>query len=139
MKPMAQASVHISGSSEPLHKWIAELSSIAKSPVSFQTTAKCEVVLRDAFGDTQARTHVISGSLKASGKVSSDYDGHVWSGEISYGGPLTGSPTPGPPPPNGEVVYAIYEMARGGAHDFFGGLPVYEEKFQEVVNDMFNL
>lgn len=92
---------------------------------SFKLVHELELVLAAAFADTQARAHVITGSLKASGKTSSDFDGEDWKGEISYGGASAG--------PNNPVDYAIYEMARGGDHDFFAGLPGYESKFESAI------
>lgn len=104
-------------------------------PPSFKITAKFEAVLGQAFAHTQAQTHIISGSLKASGHTSSDFDGDTWSGTVAYGGPLWASPVPGPP--HDPVDYAIYEKARGGAHDFFSGLEVYEQEFERIINEFF--
>lgn len=85
-------------------------------------------VLNMAFEDTQVKTHVITGSLKASGKMEASTQGNDWSGTITYGGASAG--------PNNPVDYAIYEMARGGAHDFFGDAPVYEELMREAVEQV---
>lgn len=91
----------------------------------FKLVGALEAVLKAAFLDTQARTHVITGSLKASGTTSSDFDGDDWHGQIKYGGASTG--------PNNPVDYAIYEMARGGDHDFFGNLPAFEPQFEAAI------
>lgn len=72
-------------------------------------------IMDDAFADTQAMVHVITGSLKASGKVDSSYDQHEWHGTISYGGPAAGAI-------NDPVKYAWYEQRRGGAHDFMANV-----------------
>lgn len=82
--------------------------------------AELDGVLHAAFMDTQARAHVITGRLKASGRESSDRMTDGWHGQIAYGGP--------------GVEQAIYEVARGGAHDPLGGLPAYEEAFEEVID-----
>jgi hypothetical protein len=119
---------------DTLDSWIVRLEEAAK-PESYKSTSLLEALLSAAFADTQVRTHVISGSLKASGKTESDFDGNVWSGKIEYGGVLFKAPVPGPP--RDPVDYAIYEMARGGSHDFFGGLPAFEEKIPDILNTDF--
>ncbi len=87
-------------------------------------------VLTAAYLDCEARAHVITGSLRASGRKDSDFDGHDWTGTITFGGPSTG--------PNNPVDYAIYEMARGGSHDFFAGLPMYESSYEEAIAQFFD-
>ena len=96
-------------------------------------TGALEGVLALAYADTQARvprpgaphvlTYVPTGSLANSGSTSSDFDGSTWTGEITYGGPSA---------PN-DVDYAIYEMARGGVHDFFAGLPAFDEMYVDTI------
>jgi hypothetical protein len=72
--------------------------------------AKFEAVLQRQFTATQAAVHVITRSLKTSGKISSDSTNDTWSGEITYGGQSQGIHNP--------VDYAEYERARDGNHDF---------------------
>jgi hypothetical protein len=96
---------------------------------SFTTIGKLEAVWAEMFAETQIHTHVITGSLKASGHPDTDYDGAVWRGTITYGGPSTGI--------NNPVEYAIYEMARGGSHNFFKSLPWYHEALKEAVKAAF--
>ena len=96
-------------------------------------TGELEGVLALAFADTQARvaspahphvpTYMPTGSLANSGHTQSDFDGSTWVGTITYGGPSA---------PN-DVDYAIYEMARGGVHDFFGGLPAFDQLYVEAI------
>lgn len=100
-----------------------------ENPPSFRTIGALENVLRSAFVETQAFTHIITGSLKASGRTSSSFEGRTWEGHITYGGPSAG--------PNNPVDYAIYERARGGEHDFFRNLPAYDELFIEAVQSHF--
>jgi hypothetical protein len=105
-------------------------------PPGFKVVHGLELALSAAYADTQARTHIITGSLKASGDVESHFsDGRVWEGTITYGGTLHGAPKPGPP--NDPVDYAIYEMARGGEHDFFGGLPAFDAMFDAAIDKHF--
>ncbi len=108
-------------------------------PPSYHVTGKLEAALQAAFEDTQARTHIITGSLKASGKTSTDFDGELWEGEITYGGDLWSPPVqpPGKGNPNDPVDYAIYEMARGAEHDFFSGIREYEDMFEDAINEHF--
>lgn len=123
-------SVHVN--EEGLNEAIAQFG-VWCGPISYKIVAKLEKILAEFYADTQARTHVITGSLKASGIPDSDYDADKWEGSITYGGTLWRGPAPGPP--NDPVDYAIYEMARGGDHDFFKEAPYYIEKFEEVVED----
>ena len=101
----------------------------------FETIGAMEEVLKAMFVLTQAATHVISGSLKASGTMESDFNKYIWTGRIMYGGALHRTAVPGPPNPL--VDYAIYEMQRGGSHDFFGGLPAFDPLFERAFNRFF--
>ena len=91
----------------------------------FKLIAQLEKQLAATFTATQAATHVITSSLKWSGKTSSDFDGKSWTGEISYGGPSTGV--------NNPVDYALYEMARGGAHNFLAPAEASEPAFEAIM------
>lgn len=95
------------------------------SKPDFRLTKKLGAVLKEQFDETQAATHVITGSLKLSGHTATDFDGDTWTGHITYGGPSAGV--------NDPVEYAIYEMNRGGAHDFFAGLPAYDAQYQAAI------
>ena len=90
---------------------------------------KLEKLLSATFAATQAATHIITTSLKQSGKTDSDWDGANWEGHITYGGESTG--------PISDVDYAIYEMARGGDHDFLR--PAYEAEpaFEAIMLEYF--
>lgn len=72
--------------------------------------AHLDAHLLGVFAETQAVVHIITGSLKMSGRPEGHYRDHVWDGTISYGGPSAGVHNP--------VTYALYEQRRGGAHDF---------------------
>lgn len=112
---------------EGLDEAIDFFNGLQKPPV--KTIGKLEKELALAYADTQAATHVITMSLKLSGVPSSDFDGDVWEGMISYGGPSTGV--------NNPVDYAIYEQARGGAHDFLLPARAHEDKIEKIINGMF--
>lgn len=80
-------------------------------------------VLHAAFLDTQAKTHVHSGTLKASGRYgSNNRPGDSWLGRIAYGG------TPG-------TEQALYEMALSEEHDFFRGQPAYDALYEAAITD----
>lgn len=125
---MAKTELKFSQTGDVLKNWIADLKESAEP---YEATVLLEGVLQEAFADTQAATHVITGSLKASGKTDSDMDNDEWYGTIEYGGSLWSVPSPGPA--KDPVEYAVYEMARGGDHDFFGPLVSYEGKVEEIL------
>lgn len=86
-----------------------ELARLAKGPVT--AVPMFEAALLDGYVTSEARVHVITGQLKASGHPSSEFDGTTWTGTISF------ARYPG-----------IYELARGdsptlnhpeGGHYFF--------------------
>lgn len=105
---------------------IADVRNLSNAP-SFRVIRGLERTLRNAFLDTQAKVHVITSSLKGSGRSSSEFVAPThWEGHITYGGPSPGFP-------NDPVVYAIYEMARGGEHDFFRDLPMYDPLFVQAI------
>jgi hypothetical protein len=93
----------------------------------FKTHLALDAVLATGFKATQAEVHVITGSLKLSGKKSSEVHEttHVWEGEIRYGGPSGGI--------NNPVNYAIYEKARDAEHDFMKSLPGLHLAYVEAI------
>jgi hypothetical protein len=82
-------------------------------------------VLNVGFKATQGAVHVITMSLKLSGKKSSEMHGDTWTGHISYGGVSLGI--------NNPVTYAIYEKARDGDHDFFTPLKALDSLYVEAI------
>jgi hypothetical protein len=74
------------------------------------TVAALTAVMEAGFKETQALVHVITGSLKNSGRVVFERSDAEWSGEIIYGGASPGFP-------NDPVDYASAEFGRGGLHD----------------------
>lgn len=118
---------------ESIANWKARLEESAQP--HYKTTVELEALLNTAFKVTQEKVHIITESLKASGKTDTDFDGDTWTGSIIYGGALWKVPTPGPP--NDPVVYAIYEIARGGDHDFFAGLESFGTEIEEILNGGF--
>lgn len=114
-------------------RWAVAMRGYAGPP--HKPVGKLEGVLAAAFAETQAATHILTGSLKASGKTDSDFDGDVWEGSITYGGVLWRAPFPGPA--NDPVDYAIYEMARGGDHDFFAPLAAFDGAVELILQEWF--
>jgi hypothetical protein len=88
-----------------------ELDRLSKMPDP-ETVALLDAGLAELFGFSQSVVDVVTGSLKGSGRKSSQVDraGHTWQGEITYGGNSTGV--------NNPVDYAWYEQRRNGSHDF---------------------
>lgn len=123
----SQESIRVN--TDPLDEIIDYLDEMAKPP-SAKTVAKLDAVLAAAFAENQERAHLLSGSLKASGRMSSEVNGQVWTGRISYGGASPG--------PNSVVDYAIYELHKGGSHDFMPGLHEYDGRLKAVMNDHFD-
>lgn len=93
----------------------------------FKTQAALDAVLELGFKKTQVAVHVITGSLKSSGKKDSKVfeKSNTWEGTIRYGGPSAGV--------NNPVDYAIYEKARDETHDFMAGLPGLHPEYVEVI------
>lgn len=102
----------------------AELDRLERLP-DFKLKRQLDNVLDHGFKKTQAEVHIITGSLKSSGKKTSDIQGDEWVGEIRYGGPSKGI--------NNPVDYAIYEKARDAEHDFFAGLPLLHLEYVAVI------
>lgn len=100
-----------------------EIDRIANMP-SLKAQALLNNVLTDAFAFAQGQVHVITGSLKGSGKQESEVDKFEqnWEGTLSWGGPTTG--------PKNPVDYAIYEKRRlpdenKGIHDWLEGIDIF--------------
>lgn len=85
-----------------------------------------EAVLAAQQAATQAAVHIITGSLKASGRAQSQADRHSWTGTITYGGPSPGSV-------NDPVDYAIYELRRRGGHDFIAPAVAMDGDYAEAI------
>lgn len=104
-----------------------ELNRLIAGPAG-ETVYAMESALLRGYTVTEARTHVITGALRASGHPSSSFDGDTWEGEIAF------ARHPG-----------IFELARGdaptryhpsGGHYFFDpGGPDFERGVREAVWD----
>lgn len=105
-----------------------ELARLEDEP-SLATIAGFEGVLAASFGATQMAVHIITGSLRGSGKIGSDYQNDTWSGEISYGGVSAGFV-------NDPVKYAWYEMRRGWDHDFLAPARDLHHRYGEIISDV---
>lgn len=109
-------------------EWIAWVEQVAQPQPD--VIAELELALHQAFEFTQSQVHVITGSLRGSGRPESDYVDSVWIGSVTYGGDSPGFP-------NDPVEYATYEMARGGDHNFMGGLEQFEPLFFHAIGQQF--
>lgn len=93
-----------------------------------QDFLKFDVVLTQQFQATQRAVHVVTRSLKTSGKSSSDSSGTSWEGEITYGGPSEGSI-------HNPVDYAEYERERDGNHDFLAPAEALSPGYINAINE----
>lgn len=104
-----------------------ELDRLSRGPDA-RTIAAMEAGLLEGFTLSEARVHVITGYLKASGHPSSSFSGDVWEGEMDF------ARYPG-----------IFELARAdaptryhpdGGHYFMKeGGPLFEKKVRQAVWD----
>ena len=106
-----------------------EMQRLAAPPL--KTIGELEKVAGQGFAATQAATHIITGSLKISGKLKTDFDGNTWDMQVTYGGEAHGAVFD-------PVRYAIYERARGGEHDFMAPLIPYEDQIEGILNKHFD-
>lgn len=126
---------HMWDEGDVLEQWAVALESMA-APLHLPV-GEIEVLFRAAFEATQAATHIITGSLKASGHTNTDVTENAWTGQIIYGGALFGAASPGPP--HDPVDYAIYELARGGEHDFLAPAEaVFNDAAVSQIIDAYN-
>lgn len=95
---------------EPTELTVQEFEGIATA--MFQTTQ----LFVHAEGVSEGG-YVRTGSLRASGKLTSRRRDKGWAMTIKYGGQSEGFP-------HDPVNYAVFELARGGSHDFFEPLDV---------------
>lgn len=110
------------------NEFLASLKAMESSP-HIGTLTKLEEALHGAYADAQVRVHIITGSLKASGKTHTEYNKEraLWTGEIQFGGDSKGAV-------NDPVLYAFYEWRRQGPHDFMGGFPAHEHNFEQAID-----
>jgi len=98
-----------------------------------------DATLTKQFQDTQLRVHVITGSLKASGRFRSNGRlGGGWEGTIVYGQwPLASAPVPGPP--RNPMHYARYEYEKPTDerydHNFFRGILDGDDGYVDTILD----
>jgi hypothetical protein len=95
--------------------------------LSLEDRMRFEAILVRQFQATQAAVHVITRSLKTSGKFNSEGDSNSWKGEITYGGRSKGIHNP--------VDYAEYERERGGAHDFLRPAQAMEAAYEAAIRE----
>jgi len=81
-----------------------------ESMPTLEMKAALGIVLDFGFQETNAAVHVETGSLKSSETQEAESHKGEWTGTLEWGGASSGV--------NNPVDYAIYELARGGPHDF---------------------
>lgn len=112
-----------------MDEWTDALRAIAGPGV--ETVEELEALIETAFDETQIIVHVITGSLKNSGRTHFRTQDSEWSGEIIYGGPSPGFP-------NDPVDYAGKEMGKGGEHDFLRNVDLIHEDLKNALYTSMN-
>lgn len=107
-----------------MDEWTDALRAISGPGV--ETVAELESIMDTAFEETQALVHIITGSLKGSGRTSFHTHESQWDGEISYGGPSPGFP-------HDPVDYAEKEFGRGGSHDAMRNVDLIREDLKNAM------
>lgn len=106
-----------------------ELDRLSAGP-DLPTILKFESILETLFQETQHHVHVITESLKLSGRRWSDHPRSRWRGRITYGGASTGI--------NNPVKYALFEQERDADHDFMRSLydadPLWEGPIRDFMD-----
>jgi hypothetical protein len=95
-----------------LAHWITALGSMDGKRLPPEAVREWRAANEVFFSNTQQAAHVLSGDMKRTGSLEVELGetGHVIEADLSYGGIA----------PSGEDVdYVIYELRRGGSHDFF--------------------
>ena len=103
-----------------------EVSRLAKGP-QFDDMLRFERILISQFAATQSAVHVVTGSLKSSGRVASSHSDTKWEGTISYGGRSAGIHNP--------VDYAEFERERDSSHDFLAPARNIETQYIQAMNE----
>lgn len=85
-----------------------------------------EAVLVTQFQLSQQTVHIITGSLKNSGKLRSGLTQNKWEGSITYGGLSAGFP-------HNPVKYAHYEQQRDESHDFMETVYKLDSRYGDAV------
>jgi hypothetical protein len=106
-----------------MRQWDEELTRLG-TPLT--AIARLEEILHQGFEETQRIVHVITGSLRGSGKTQTEFTASIWTGEIIYGGDAPGFPFD-------PVEYAEHERGRGGDHDFYRNLDEMQSGMMLVV------
>jgi len=104
-----------------------ELNRIIDGP-GIDDVVELESILATQFQLTQQIVHVITGSLRNSGKVASILEENKWEGQITYGGPSVGAV-------HNPVKYAHYEQERDGIHDYMEPIYRFDDRYGDAVED----
>lgn len=105
-------------------RWIDALD--AHEGPGVETLEELSRTLASGFAETQMLVHVITGSLKGSGRVSNKRTENGWEGEITYGGPAPGFAHP-------YVRYAKEEFGRGEEHNAMRNLDLMHSDYLEAL------
>ncbi len=109
---------------EVIDEFDREINRLADGP-AIEYMLQFEIVLHEQFRASQAAVHVITRSLKSSGRMNSNHSKSSWEGQITYGGPSTGIHNP--------VDYAEFERERDGRHDFMEPVVAMEGEYEKAM------
>lgn len=91
-----------------------------------ETLEALSQTLAEGFAESQELVHVVTGSLRASGRVINKRTESGWEGEITYGGASPGSVHP-------VVRYAKQEFGRGEEHNAMRNLDLEHSKYLDAM------
>jgi hypothetical protein len=96
--------------------------------LGFGDLLRLDSIVVGMFIQTQMDVHVQTGSLRASAKVNSHYEGMRWEGSIKYGGLAPGGI-------HNPVTYAEIEYLRGDEHNFMRSLryPSTRHRYEDAI------
>ncbi|AMM44196.1 hypothetical protein BJD78_gp26 [Arthrobacter phage KellEzio] len=97
---------------ETLAHWVSSFRHLENKPLPASVVREWRAANEVFFSNTQQAAHVLSGDMKRTGSLEVELheSGILIDADLSYGGMA----------PSGEDVdYTIYELRRGGSHDFF--------------------
>lgn len=96
--------------------------------LGFGDLLRLDSIVVGMFIQTQMDVHIQTGSLRASAKVNSHFEGMKWEGKIKYGGLAPGAI-------HDPVTYAEIEYLRGGDHNFMRSLrlPSTSHRYEDAI------
>lgn len=109
-------------------RWQRGFDLLADKGVGPEQVRQWQAAVEVFYTATQRHAHVLSGDMKRSGRMEVRQDGGLEIvGSVRYGGTVGAG---------GNVDYVIYELRRGGSHDFFArGMNSARKRMEKAVGD----